>query len=255
MARQRRRQIAEIVQAQGSARVSELADRFQTSEVTIRSDLATLEKDGQLIRDHGGAIHQGSPTPITTLLAVESRQALHREAKQRIAAAAAALVQPGDTILIDAGTTTVEMIPHLADIEGLTIVTNALNAVLTAASTTRAEILVLGGSFSRDASSTIGSMAETALDGLVIQKTFLATQAFDFENGLTDTTIEIAQVKRAMIRAARSSILLTDSSKWAHAGFVKVAPLTALSHIITDRDLPAAAAEAIRQAPIPLTLV
>jgi len=235
---QRRAQIAELVRQSGAVRVADLAERFLVSEVTIRNDLMQLEKQGQLIRDRGGALPLDHAREITSLLAVEQRAHLQTAEKQRIARAAAQLVSPGDTILMDAGTTVVEMAPHLAAITPLTVVTNALNVALEVAAKTDARVIVLGGNFSRESSSTLGSIAEHTLAELLVQKAFLGTQAFDLEHGFTDTTMEIAQVKRAMIKAARRVILLTDSSKLGHSGFIKVAPLTAVQTLITDTGLP-----------------
>jgi DeoR/GlpR family transcriptional regulator of sugar metabolism len=245
MINQRRARIAELVRQRGSMRVGELAAHFRISEVTIRNDLAQLEADGQLARDRGGAVAREASRQLTSLLAVEQRAHLQTGEKRRIARAAAQLVRPGDTIIMDAGTTVVEMAPFLAGIASLTVVTNALNVALEVAAKTDAEVILLGGNFSREASSTVGSLAEQMLDGLRVQKAFLGTQAFDLEHGLTDTTLEIAAVKRAMIRAARRVILLTDSSKLDRSGFIKVAPLTAVQTMICDDALPAATREAL----------
>lgn len=242
---QRRAQIAELVRQSRAVRVADLAERFKVSEVTIRNDLMQLEKQGQLVRDRGGALPLDHARELTTLLAVEQRAHLQIEEKQRIAKAAAALVSPGDTILMDAGTTVVEMAPHLAGITPLTVVTNALNVALEVSAKTEAKVILLGGNFSRESSSTLGSLAERTLSELIVQKAFLGTQAFDLENGFTDTTLEIAQIKRAMIRSARRVILLTDSSKLGQSGFIKVAPLTAVQTIVTDTDLPTDARTAL----------
>lgn len=238
MIAQRRSQIADLVRGAGSARVDELAERFQVSEVTIRGDLVQLEKQGLLVRDRGGALAPSPSRELTSLLAVEQRSHLQIAEKQRIARAAAQLVSPGDTILMDAGTTVVEMTPFLAPITPLTVVTNALNVALEISNKTSAHVILLGGNLSRESSSTLGSLAEHTLDELRVQKAFLGTQAFDLEHGFTDTTLEIAQVKRAMMRAARRVILLTDSSKLGKSGFIKVAPVTAVQTIICDEGLP-----------------
>ncbi len=147
-------------------------------------------------------------------------------------------MQPGDTIILDAGTTVVEMAPHLAGITPLTVVTNALNVALTIASETDAQIIFLGGTLSREASSTAGPLAEQTLANLAVQKVFLGTQALDLASGLTDTTLEIAQVKRAMIQSAKQVYLLADSSKWDQTGFIKVASLEGIDTLITDKQLP-----------------
>ena len=200
-----------------------------------------LEKQGLLVRDRGGALPPEQPRELTSLLAVEQRAHLQIDEKRSIARVAAQMVSPGDTILMDAGTTVVEMTPHLAGITPLTVVTNALNVALEVCAKTDAHVILLGGNVNRESSSTLGSLAEQTLGELRVQIAFLGTQAFDLEHGLTDTTLEIAQAKRAMIRASRRVVLLTDSSKLGRSGFIKVAPLTAVQTIVTDGGLPAEA--------------
>lgn len=247
MVLQRRAQIVDLTKKQGAVRVADLAELFQVSEVTIRNDLVQLEKEGVLTRDRGGAVNVGSTRDVRSLLAVEQRAHIQTDEKQRIAKAAAQLVEPGDTIVMDAGTTVVEMAPYLANVGSLTVVTNALNVALEMAAQTTARIILLGGTFSRESTSTLGSLAEQTLGELLVQKAFLGTQAFDLDHGFTDTTLEIAQVKRAMIRSARRVVLLTDSSKLGRSGFIKVAPLSAVQTLITDNALPTEAKHAIER--------
>jgi len=245
MTQHRRRQILTLVKAEGSAQVTALAKTFGVSAVTIRNDLAQLEKSGELLRDRGGAITSPASRQVKHLLGLNERAALNLPAKERIGKAAAQLVQAGDTIIMDAGTTVVEMAAHLSAISPLTIVTNALNVALTAGSTTTAQLILLGGMLSREASSTVGPLTEQTLATLAVQKVFLGTQALDLDSGLTDTTLEIAQVKRAMIKAAKQVILLVDSSKWDRTGFIKVAGLEEIDVLVSDNDLPAEARTAI----------
>lgn len=255
MTQHRRTTIAQVVRDQGTARVVDLAERFQVSEVTIRNDLDLLEREGKLIRDRGGAIAALAMQPVTSLLQVEERAALNMEAKRRIASAAAQRVSPGETILMDAGTTVVHMGGSLKGIAPLTVVTNALNVALDLGATRDIEVILLGGSLNRNSSSTVGLLAGHNLSEMFVQKLFLGTQALDIEHGLTDSTLEIAQVKRAMIRSAREVILLADSSKWGKAGFIKVAPLTDVDTIITDAGIPAEFRTAIEGLGIELIVV
>ena len=234
---QRRAQIVEIVRQSGAARVSDLAKRFSVSEVTIRNDLTELEQQDLLLRDRGGALPPDHARQVTRLLAVEERAHLQTAEKRRIAHAAAALVRPGDTILMDAGTTVVEMTPHLAEIEPLTVITNAANVALEMGANSNAQVVLLGGVLNRASSSMLGGITEQMLSQFVVQKAFLGAQAFDLEQGLSDTTLEIAQMKRAMIKSARNVILLADSSKIGQCGSIKVAPLSAFQSIITDAGL------------------
>ena len=255
MTRHRRNQILDLVRNDGSAHVTSLAQTFGVSTVTIRNDLAKLEKTGALLRDRGGAIAAPAPRQLKSLLGLNERATLNLEAKQRIGKAAAQLVAPGDTIIMDAGTTVVEMASHLAGIIPLTVVTNALNVALTIGAATEAQVIFLGGTLSREASSTVGPLAEQTLANLAVQKVFLGTQALDLESGLTDTTLEIAQVKRAMIKAAKQVFLLADSSKWDQTGFIKVAQLQEIDALISDEKFPASARMAVERLGIRLILV
>ena len=255
MTRHRRNQILDLVRNDGSAHVTSLARTFGVSTVTIRNDLAKLEKTGALLRDRGGAIAAPAPRQLKSLLGLNERATLNQEAKQRIGKAAAQLVAPGDTIIMDAGTTVVEMSSHLAGIIPLTVVTNALNVALTIGAATEAQVIFLGGTLSREASSTVGPLAEQTLANLAVQKVFLGTQALDLESGLTDTTLEIAQVKRAMITAAKQVFLLADSSKWDQTGFIKVAQLQEIDALISDENFPASARMAVERLGIRLILV
>lgn len=246
-ATQRRDMILERLQKYEVVRVKALAQSFGVSEVTIRADLIAMEAEGLLRREHGGAVRaRGSNTLLTSLSGMDERASLRTQEKERIAAAAAQRVQPGDTILLDAGTTVVEMIPFLGDVPNLTIVTHALNVAAAVGSRLRCRLIVLGGDFSRESCSNLGPQALQALAEFNVSKLFLGTQAFDVESGLTDTTLEIAQIKRAMIDAAQQVILLADSSKWEKTGFIKVAPISSLHRIISDSALPTSAVEAIQ---------
>ncbi|XHR29671.1 MAG: DeoR/GlpR family DNA-binding transcription regulator [Chthoniobacteraceae bacterium] len=251
---ERRGQIAEMVRRNGSVRVGELAERFRVSEVTIRLDLVALEKEGELMRDRGGAIAQRLLVPVQSLMGMELRSQLNNDSKKRIGQAAAQFVQPGDTIILDAGTTVVEMVPFLAGIEHLTVVTNALNVALALNEKTTAKVLLLGGNLSRESCSTLGPIGERTLADMVVQKTFLGAQALDIRHGITDSTPEIAQSKRAMIHAARKVVLLVDSSKWGRGAFIKVAPVGAVHTLISDGGLPGEARTSLEQSGVELIL-
>ncbi|RYG54955.1 DeoR/GlpR transcriptional regulator [bacterium] len=256
MTLQRRTQIAELMQNEGALRVSELARRFGVSQVTIRNDLMQLEREGHLVRDRGGALPPPDSGPIiSSLLEFEARTLLGIEEKARIGIAASKMVTSGDTILLDAGTTVVEMARHLSGISPLTVVTNALNVAYHVGTTTNAQLLVLGGTFYREAASMLGPLTERGLSDFVVSKLFLGAQAFDLEHGLTDTTLEIAGVKRAMIRSARQVILMADSSKFGRSGFIKVAPFSEIDVFITDTGLADEAREGLEGLDVEVILV
>lgn len=246
--RQRRQRIVELVRADGEQRVADLAARFDVSTVTIRTDLAALEREGRVVRAHGAATapettDEKTAGLVTSLLKLGERATLHLEQKRRIGRAAAARVTPGDTILLDAGTTSVEIARQIARVEPLTVVTNALNVALELGAAPAQRLILLGGAYHAESSSTVGPLAVQSLSDLAVGTLFLGTQAFDAAPGLTDSTMEIAEVKRAMIRAARRVVLVTDSSKWGRASLHRVADLEEIDTLITDDGLPAAARE------------
>jgi DeoR/GlpR family transcriptional regulator of sugar metabolism len=255
MTNQRRARISERVQNNGMARVSELASIFGVSEVTIRNDLVSLEAEGRLVRDHGGALSRDGSIFLTTLSRLDERAAHNLEAKRKIARRALQRVVAGETVLIDAGTTALEFARLVKRMSDLTLVTNALNvATELRTSVSRNRLIILGGTLGQESDSMLGSMTEHGLQELVVQKLFLGTQAMDSEHGLSDSTMEIARVKRAMINAAREVILITDSSKWGRSGFSKVAPLSDLDVVITDAGLPAAARQSLIEAGVEVVI-
>ena len=250
--RDRRARIADLIRQHGVVHVVDLADQFGVSTVTIRTDLEQLEQDGFLVRDRGGAV---APDQTSGLIAFDQRTTLNLDVKGRIGRAAAALVNPGDTIILDAGTTTVQMVPHLRGIGPLTVVTNALNVAIDLRTAPDVRVVLLGGSVNYETFSTHGLLTEQGLEAVVVQKAFLGAQSVEPFAGVTETSPEIARVKRAMVQAARQVILVADSSKWMRTGFIKVVSISDLQTIVTDGGLPAEARSAIERAGTELVLV
>jgi DeoR family transcriptional regulator of aga operon len=231
---ERRRRIVELAVAEGSVRVGALSQRFGVSEVTIRADLRALAADGALLRTRGGAIAQTE----TLSTAFGLRAHYNHAQKQLIGRAAAALVRPGDTILLDAGTTAMEMAKNLPPtLSPLTVVTNALNVAMHIGSMPGAKVILAGGSLNAETISTLGMLAERDLSDLMVDKLFLGAHSLDALMGVADLSVEIARVKSAMIRASREVILLADSSKWGRSAVARVAPLSAIHTWITDKGL------------------
>jgi len=231
----RRRMITELVATRGSMRVAELGSILGVSEVTIRNDLELLAHEGLLVRDHGGAIAR---THTALSVAFDQRARLNLEAKQRIGQAAASLVQPGDTIMLDAGSTLMEMAKRLPNLSPLTIITNSLNVAIQVGSLPDVHLVLAGGSLSPETISTVGPLAERDLGDLLADRLFLGTHAFELETGLSDVSIEVARVKRTMISAAKQVILLADSGKFPTRAMARVAPLSVIHCIITDSRFP-----------------
>ena len=231
----RRRMINELVASRGSLRVAELSDMLGVSEVTIRNDLEVLAQEGLLMRDHGGAIAR---THAALSVAFDQRSRIRSDAKQRIAQEAANLVQPGDTIMIDNGSTLMEMAKRLPNLASLTVITNALNIAIQVGSLPDVHVVLAGGTLSSQTIGTVGPLTEAALGDLLADKLFLGTHAFEIETGLSDFSIEVARVKRTMISAAKRVILLADSSKFPTRALARVAPISDVHLIITDTGFP-----------------
>jgi DeoR family transcriptional regulator, aga operon transcriptional repressor len=235
LAVERRAQIIDLVRRQGVVRIDELSRVFRVSTVTIRSDLDALARQGRLTRERGGAVTD----PRNSLSEVfEQRASLDLEEKRRIGRAAAALVSPGDAIIIDAGTTTAEMAKCLYGVTPLTVVTNAINVATEVGAYPGVRVFLVGGALNLDTLSTTGPQTERDLGDLVVQKVFLGADALDADMGVTDISIETAQVKRAMVKAGRHVILLLASSKWGRVALAKVVPLSAVHTLVTDTNLP-----------------
>jgi DeoR/GlpR family transcriptional regulator of sugar metabolism len=232
-------------------RTEELSRIFGVSPVTIRNDLDLLAKEGVLIRDRGGAV-VNTNTALTT--AFNQRAELYLDEKRRIGQMAAQMVHPGDTVILDAGSTVMEMAKLLVDVAPLTVVTNALNVAMQMGASREAHVVLVGGSLNRDTISAIGPTASQHLGDLMVQKVFLACHGLD-EDGLVDPSMEVAEIKRAMIQAARQVILVADSSKWHKAGFAKVVRLNAIHTMICDDKLPEDARATLQGQGIELILV
>jgi DeoR/GlpR family transcriptional regulator of sugar metabolism len=236
--------------ARSEAGFTELAEEFGVSEMTIRRDLETLEADGLARRVRGGAISVVSRA-YEPPLAV--RAATASAAKAAIGAAAAALVNDGDTVIIDVGTTTLELARALHGRRGLTVVTASLPIAVELGNDPDIRVLVTGGQVRAGELSLTGGMAEDAFGALNCDLAFIGVAGICPVPGLTEYNPDDARVKRAAIAAARRSVVLADSSKLGRVAFATVAPLSAVDAVVTDapaahraaRDLAAAGAEVI----------
>lgn len=240
----RQSRIIDTVRAQGKAAVDELAEMFGTSVETIRRDLTALARKGQLEKIHGGAIPRRSlgEGPF------EQRMQQNGLAKRHIAQKLRELISPGDTLLIDTGSTTLIVAEELAGIDDLTIVTNSTAiAKVIAGSNKTANIFLLGGNYVGDNRQTCGIMALEQLNQFHGNLAILTVAAVDGNAGLMDYSFEEAQMARAMLRRADRVIALADSSKFGQvapfvvAGFERVdvlvseqAPAASLSGHLQD---------------------
>jgi len=234
-------------------RTKELSRSFNVSIATIRRDLAQLERRGLLRRTRGGALlPQKGQDPYEVPYELKSSLKLHE--KIRIAEAAACLIKPGDTVILDSGSTTFQLAKR---IKGMSITVIALDVILASelARGGNADVVVIGGQVRRGFYSIVGRPAEEMLKTMHVAKTFLSADSVHLETGVTNVTLAEAPIKDLAIKAAREVILVVDSSKFGQIAPFKVCDLESVDHIITDSGLPSEIADGIRSRGISLDIV
>jgi DeoR/GlpR family transcriptional regulator of sugar metabolism len=234
---QRRQAILRAVRS-GTAHVTALADEFGVSEMTVRRDLQALASDGKLERVHGGAVNVESERPFSEIV-VE-----RLEAKDRIGRAAAALVEDGQTVMIDIGTTTLQVARHLRG-RSLTVVTTNLAVYEELLPEPDIELVLPGGAVRRNYLSLVGMLAEDALRRLRADIAFLGTSGIDADLAVWDTTMVEVPIKRAMIAASKRTVLLADAEKFGMDAMVRVCEASELDAIVTDERVPTERREAL----------
>lgn len=250
---ERQQAIIDLLTKSDSVQVAEMVELFNVSEMTIRRDLDVLERKGLLRRVHGGAVsNRGRSYEPPFMLRTGDRN----EEKNRIGKAAAELIQSGDSVMLDVGTTTLEIARHLSDHQNLTIITPCLPiAAILVEENPRIRLIMTGGILRPGELSMIGHLAERAIRDFYVDKLFLGAGGVDLEGGMTEFNLEDTLVKQAMLRSAKDITLVVDSSKFGQVAFTAIAPLSAINRIITDTALPESMAERIRDMNVELILV
>ncbi len=231
LAEPRRRKILEWLQEEGSARVRDLSAAFEVSEATIRQDLERLEADGYISREHGGAFLKTLPRQVETL----SLQHLENmDKKRKIGVRAASLVGDGETIILDAGSTTTEVAHGLLQRRELTVITNALNIALILGAVPGFAVHMPGGQFKAPTLSLSGDKSVEYFRDILSGKLFLATAGVSLDAGLTYPSFADLQLKQAMIKAAQHVYLVADSTKINRTSFTRLGTLDVIYSFITD---------------------
>lgn len=242
----RREQIGRMLRERGSVQVPELSAMFGVSTVTIRKDLRFLENQGTATRSYGGAILKENGISDTEV-AIEQKQTLHAEEKSSIGAFAAELVDSGDSIILDSGSTTMQIASHLGDKEGITIVTNGLNVVNELSRHEHLDVMFVGGTLRRKNMSFFGSHAENALKDLHVDKLFLGVDGFHMERGITTHFEAEAILNRLMCKVASEIIVVTDSSKFGQVCMHKILAPEGVSRVVTDQNIPTDYSEGLKR--------
>jgi DeoR family transcriptional regulator, aga operon transcriptional repressor len=231
---ERRNHMLNLIQRDGRALVAELSDALGISRITIRKDLDYLESKGLVQRTHGGALPPQGSTLLD--LSLQEKEQKQFKEKQHIAIAAAALVQEGQCVLLDSGTTTTAIARELRRFTQLTVITNAVN-IATELAGTDFEVILTGGTLRKNSFSLVGPLAEDVLSEMHADILFLGVDGFDVNVGLMTPNYLESRVNRAMVHAASRVVAVCDSTKFTRRSLALIAPPKAIHTVITDDQL------------------
>ncbi len=249
---ERQGRILGFLQDNKKATVTELAERLEVSEATIRRDLGKLEKQGHILKTYGGAL---IVQPTQFEFSYNERLSQHVKEKKAIGACAAGLIQPGNSVLLDSGTTVLRIAEALQDSVGLTVVTTGLPVILKLASNPNIQLYAVGGLFRAKSHDFVGPTLVSNLAMYTVDIAFLSVDGFHPEAGLSASDHSTADAVRAALRIAKRSIVVADSSKGGKRAFARIAAIDEVDMIISDSKLDPSVAEAVQRAGVELMLV
>lgn len=253
-AKERRALILQMLEQKQELQVTEISQITGISEVTIRKDLTILQNRHLLLRTRGGAMrkpieNQSEDTSIT------KKRMFNFKEKERIGEEAVKMIKEGDFIMLDSGTTTLEIARHLDRFQSLRIITNSMNIATELLNYKRFDVVLLGGNVRVNSHSVVGPLAHSVLRNFNGYKLFLGVDSFSVENGVSTPNLEEALLNQMMIQQAGKVIAVFDSSKFNKRSFVHIAEANELDCIITDRAIPAGLTSKLQHLGIDLHLV
>lgn len=229
---QRRDQLLELIRKKGFASLPELAEALDVSESTVRRDLEQLEELGSAKRTHGGVFYTGREPRLPHFV---DRQSNQWDKKKLIGQRAADLVEDGDTLLLDGGTTTYEVAQRLVG-RSIQVVTNSLpvaNLFLTSPTT---DVVLVGGYIHSRTGVTIGPYADEMIARLNVRRTILSVAAINNE-GYYNSNLLLVETERAMMRAADEVIVVADSTKFGYRSLARLADLSEVQRLVVDNEI------------------
>jgi len=233
-AEERKTEILQLVNIGNPVTVTSLSQRFGVSESTVRRDLQELEDNGLIQRTHGGAISVQTGFELS----FQEKEVRYLAEKQQIAVLAAGLVNDGETVLLDSGTTTIE-IARLLRAKRITVATNSMDIAQVFSDDTQVETLLLGGTLRKNTRSLVGYLTNDALRRMYFDKVFLAANGIDVKLGITTPNLSEAETKRYMVHASKEKILVTDHSKIGQRSLCRICGLEEIDLLITDKGIAA----------------
>lgn len=231
--RRRRELVLDLLERKGRVTVAEVSALAEVSDMTVRRDLEALERDGALKRVHGGAITAVS-TSYEPPFAVRSQRAV--AAKERIGRAAADLLQEGETVILDVGTTTLEVAKGLRGRSNITVLTPSLRAAEVLADEAGIRLMLTGGVVRSGERSLVGDHAERAFADLRFDTFAMGVGGIEAQAGLTEFNLEDARVKRAALASAQRCVVVADSSKLGRVAFAGICTLEDIDVLVTEAE-------------------
>lgn len=244
IAQERRQRIFEAIEASGVVSMRDLSQSFDVSTITIVRDLQELEQQGLIRRVHGGAI---SVRGASYEPPFSARETDHIDEKERIAARAVEMINDGDSLILDVGTTTLEIARALKGKRNLTVLVSNLRAAMELASQPAIQVIVIGGQLRTSELSMVGHLAEETLRRFQVDKAFIGVGGITIEHGLTEFNFEEAGTKRVIIERARETIVVADHTKFGRVMLTSVASLSAIDRIITGLEVDEEIVTRVRQ--------
>jgi len=232
LAEERRFRIREVLSRERTVAASELIRTLGVTAATVRRDLAALEKEGVLVRSHGGAVSRTSSTNFQPSYEALGRS--NRTEKQAIAREAERLILDGETVFLEGSTTVYELARRLLHRNRLTVITNSPPIVEELQRSQHVSVISTGGELQKDIFYLSGVWAQRALSEIRVDKAVLGVSAIDPSYGISTASQAEAQIKKMILKSARVSIALADHSKLGNQGFAYVAPITDIDILVTD---------------------
>jgi DeoR family transcriptional regulator of aga operon len=232
----RRMAILNSLNANGQVNVKDLSESLNVSSVTIRNDLEQLEKKNMLLRARGGAM-KFTQSHVSLEHPLSDKQKKNLIEKKEIGRTAAELVEEGNTIILDSGSTTFELAKNLDRFENLTVLTNAINIANYLSKVKNINVIVPGGMLRRNSLSLVGKLAEKGFQNYFCDKLFLGVDGFDIDHGISTPNSEEALMNQAMIEVSQQVIVVADSSKFQRRAFAFIAGINKIHMVITDKGI------------------
>ncbi len=230
---ERKIEILNKIDIEGSVRVDELAKIYKVTEATIRRDLQFLEEKGFIKRTHGGAVINDESMNELTFF---QKQGKNSKNKEIIGSYAASFINDGETIAIDASTTTLQIIKHIKN-KQINILTNSVDVIEELIGNPNIQVISTGGIVRNKTRAMVGPIADAAIKNFIVDKAFMGANAIDIQHGIASTHIIESETKKSMISIAKEVIFLCESEKFEKIKFSKICDLEDVDCIITDNDI------------------